>query len=258
MGSSTRYMPGVIIEIGRLGYRVHFDGYTASYDDWVKADHIRRAAPAPAPTAPGPTASVTAQPAGNGKPPCQIGTVTRAGALNYDARIIAIDPVKSQYKVQFVTGYKGDVEYLYPRDLKTCYAPDPPPVQESWFYGVWQLSTGGGGAWAKNPVTGSWHVTALDVAGAPPIRINSDGTFEWILDSTKVARGRWHRAAPSELKSGYEKRGTAILLVNGEDGKDWLVTRELVGGSDSRERILLERKDLGLTYWGRRLSTTGK
>jgi hypothetical protein len=190
------------------------------------------------------------------KPSCQVGMVTRAGVLNYDAKILAFDEAKGLYKVQFVRG--GGIEYVPAKLLKMCAGTDPAPVPESWFVGVWQLATGGGGAWAKNPVSGSWKVTALDAAGAPPIRINGDGTFEWIIDSKTTVNGRWRRAQASELKYGYEKLGTAILLIKGEDDKNWLVTRQLVETSDGRDRVLIERTDLGLTYRGNRVSSKGK
>lgn len=89
-------------------------------------------------------------------PPCQIGMVVRAGALNYDAKILSFNPA---------TG------------LKTCEAPEMAPVPVPWFVGVWHLTTGGSGAWAKNPSTGSWKVVGLDAAGAPPIRISADGSY---------------------------------------------------------------------------------
>jgi hypothetical protein len=241
MGSSYTYKTAVVLEAGSGRYKVHFDGYDASYDAWVPADHIR---PAPAATS-------------TGMPACQIGMVVRAGALNYDAKILALDQSTGLYKVQFVTGYKGDVEYVPPTGLKTCKAPDIAPVDEAWFVGVWQLFTGGGGAWQKNPTTNSWKVVGLDAAGAPPIRINQDGSYEWIIDQKQTITGKWRRAAASELKYGYEKRGTTILLLNGESGKNWLVSRELVSTSDGRDRILIERVDLGLTYRGNRIGKRG-
>jgi hypothetical protein len=130
-------------------------------------------------------------------------------------------------------------------------------VDETWFVGVWQLFVGGGGAWQKNPTTNSWKVVGLDAAGAPPIRINQDGSYEWIIDQKQTITGKWRRAAASELKYGYEKRGTTILLLNGESGKNWLVSRELVSTSDGRDRILIERADLGLTYRGNRIGKRG-
>jgi hypothetical protein len=192
------------------------------------------------------------------KPACQIGMVVRAGVLNYDAKIVSFNPASGLYKVQFVTGYKGTIEWLPPADLKTCQAPPIAPVSEPWFIGVWQLVTGGGGAWQKNPVTNSWKVVGLDVAKAPPIRISADHTYDWIIDATKTAHGHWRQAAQSELKYGYDKLGTAIILLNGEDGKNWLVTRKLVSTDDGRDKILIERTDLGLTYWGNRVGALNK
>lgn len=192
------------------------------------------------------------------KPACQIGMVVRAGALNYDARIQEFNASTGLYKVQYVTGYKGTIEYVPPSDLKTCQAPPIESVNEPWFVSVWQLSTGGGGAWQKNPTTGSWHVKALDVAGAPPIRINADGTYEWVINDRETIKGQWRKAAPSELKYGYDKLGLTIILLNGEDHKNWLVSRKLVGSSDGRDRILIERTDLGLTYWGKRVDALNK
>ena len=186
-------------------------------------------------------------------PACQIGMVVRAGALNYDAKILAFDQVKGLYKVQYVTGYKGDIEYLAPRSLKTCKAPDIAPVSETWFVGVWQLFNGGGGAWQKNPTTNSWKVVGLNAAGAPPIRFDKDGSYEWVLDSTQTVKGKWRIAQTSELKYGYEKRGTTAILLNGESGKNWLISRELTSSDDGRDRILIERTDLGLTYRGNRV-----
>jgi hypothetical protein len=109
------------------------------------------------------------------------------------------------------------------------------------------------GAWQKNSSTGSWKVVGLDSADAPPIRINANGTYEWVIDHVKSVNGQWRKATSSKLKYGYEKRGTTIILLKGEDDKNWLVSRELVGTSDARDRILIERTDLGLTYRGNRV-----
>lgn len=126
-------------------------------------------------------------------------------------------------------------------------------MAESWFQGVWQLNTGGGGAWQKNPSTGSWKVVGLDVAGAPPIQIRADGSYEWVIDSKQTIKGKWRPALAGERKYGYDKRGTVILIEEGESGKNWLVSRELVGTNDGRDRILIERVDLGTTYRGNRV-----
>ena len=187
-------------------------------------------------------------------PACAIGMVIRAGAVNDDAKILEFNPTNGLYKVQYLSGvYKGDFGWLPPRSLKTCTAPAIAAVPESWFQGIWQLHTGGGGAWAKNPTTGSWKVIGLNTAGAPPIRINGDGSYEWVINDKVTVRGTWRTAAVTERKYGYEKLGTVILLQRGEDGKDWLVSRQLVSTTDGQDQILIERVDLGLTYRGDRI-----
>ena len=128
-------------------------------------------------------------------PACEIGMVVKAGALNYNAKILEFNAASGLYKVQYVTGSKGDVAFVPPSGLKTCLAPPIAPVPLSWFQGVWQSYKGGGGAWAKNPNSGSWKVVALDAAAGPPIRMNADGTFEWIINQSQTIRGRWRGRA---------------------------------------------------------------
>ena len=122
----------------------------------------------------------------------------------------------------------------------------------------------GGGAWAKNPNSGSWKVVALDAAAGPPIRMNADGTFEWIIDQSQTIRRRWRAAAQNELKYGYvnqyncklcgDKKGTVALLEKGEHDMNWLVTRVLTDTADGRDGILLESVD-GRSYTASRLKS---
>lgn len=171
------------------------------------------------------------------KPPCKIGDVVRAGALNYDARILAHDAAKGLYRVRYVKGFIGDEEWLPASGLKTCLGIAAAPVALAFFHGRWDMFTGGG-AYAR-------------VAEAPPLRIRDDGSYTWVIDSRTEIDGDWRTAQPNELKSGYDKRGTTILLLKAEGGKNWLVSRDL-GSSDGRDKILVERADLGLTYRGYR------
>ena len=143
-----------------------------------------------------------------------------------------------------------------PSDLKTCTAPPIAPIAQNWFVGVWQLFKGGGGAYAQNRVTRTWKVIGLDVAGTPPIGIRTEGSYEWVTDSKSTVRGKWRSAAQSELKYGYDKRGTTILLERGEDGANWLVSRNLVVTADGQDKILIERVDLGLSSSGGRMPGT--
>lgn len=181
-------------------------------------------------------------------PACDIGTVTRAGALNYDAKILKHDRARGLYLVEFVTGYKGDREWLPAAALKTCTGEPPPEVKQDFYVGTWALWTGGGGAYVKKG--NDWHATWLDVAKAPPLVIRRDGSYTWTIDTKKTVQGKWHVAQANELKYGYEKRGLTLLLEKGEDGKDWLVSRDLAYSSRGDDAVLIERRDLGLTYRG--------
>lgn len=170
------------------------------------------------------------------KPPCKVGDVVRAGALNYDAKILEYSAAKGLYRVRYVKGYVGDEEWVPARGLKTCQGIEPEPVALSYFFGRWELTLGGG-AYARQ-------------AEAPPLRIRDDGSYTWVLGKGKEIDGEWRPAKPQELKSGYDKLGTTIVLYEGEGGKNWLVTRFVTLGSDGADRIQIERADLGLTYRG--------
>jgi hypothetical protein len=185
--------------------------------------------------------------AGTG-PTCDVGTVTRAGALNYDAKILKHNRVKGLYLVEYVTGYKGDQEWLPATALKTCTGEPPPEVKQDFFLGTWALWTGGGGAYVKKG--NDWHATWTDVAKAPPLTIRKDGTYAWTIDSRKTVQGKWHVAQTNELKYGYDKRGLTLLLEKGEDGADWLVSRDLAYSTRGDDAVLIERRDLGLTFRG--------
>ena len=181
-----------------------------------------------------------------GGPPCKVGDVVRAGALNYDAKILAFDKAKGLYHVKDV---RSGLEDWYPaRMLKTCTGEEAPGVTEAYFPGTWELFTGGGGAYVKKG--NDYKATWLDTAKAPPLVIRKDHTYTWTIDSKTTVNGKWHVAEKNELKYGYEKRGLTLLLEKGEDGKDWLVSRDLAYAKNGRDSILIERKDLGLTYVG--------
>ena len=49
-------------------------------------------------------------------PSCEIGTVIRAGALNYDAKIRKHDKARGLYQVEFVTASKA-IENGFPRKV---------------------------------------------------------------------------------------------------------------------------------------------
>jgi hypothetical protein len=257
MGSNYSYNPGTVIALRPGECHVHFDDHDASYEAWVVLAKVRPLAATGAPPAPASPGQPSPPPpqaaaAGTERPPCRVGSVTRAGALNYDAKILQYSAAKGLYQVRYINGYPGDEEWLPARGLKSCQGIDAAAVPLSFFAGTWDLFNGGGGAWMKSTKR-DWHVGRLDAAHAPPITLTGDGRYTWVLDSKTTIRGQWRAAQKSELKDGYEKLGTAILLLNGESDKNWLVTRQLVGTDDGRDRILIERVDLGLTYRGGRV-----
>lgn len=184
-------------------------------------------------------------------PPCKVGDVVRAGVLNYDARIVQHDRARGLYKVRRVSD--GSEESLPAQSLKTCTGEEPPPVTEGYFFGEWEMFTAGGGHYEKTNQR-DWHVVAGQAAKAPPLVIRKDRTYTWKIDSKTTVQGKWHVAQTSELKYGYDKRGLTLVLANGEDGKDWLVSRDLAYAGDGRDAVLIERRDLGLTYRGHKRS----
>ena len=179
-------------------------------------------------------------------PPCKVGDVVRAGATNRDARILEHNKAKGLYRVKSIAD--GLEDWLPARQLKTCTGEEAPAVTEAYFPGTWRLVTGGGGAYVKKGE--DYKVIGLDVAKSPPLTIRADGSYTWVIDSKTTLNGHWHVAASNELKYGYEKRGLTLMLEHGESDKDWLVSRDLAYATGGGDAILIERRDLGLTYRG--------
>ena len=53
----------------------------------------------------------------------------------------------------------------------------------------------------------------------------------WVINQSTTITGQWRKAAQAELKYSYEKRGTTIILLKGEDDKNWLVSCRVGGHS---------------------------
>ena len=88
-------------------------------------------------------------------------------------------------------------------------------------------------------------------AKAPPLQINADNTYAWTLDSRNTVRGRWRALADREMKPGTKP--PAIVLLKGEDGKDWQVSNGGVHSGNNRDAIEIVRMDMGITYRGTRM-----
>ena len=89
-------------------------------------------------------------------------------------------------------------------------------------------------------------------AHVPPLEVRADGTYVWAIDRQTIIRGRWHELQPSERSEGM--KGPGIVLLNGEDHKDWAMWRpDRVGTSTSQDVVAMKRTDLGTSYQGTRI-----
>ncbi|MBV9549792.1 MAG: hypothetical protein JO256_08990 [Alphaproteobacteria bacterium] len=182
-------------------------------------------------------------------PACRVGLpVTVLACINYPGHITAHNPANGNWQV--TCDSDKEKNWVSVNDLKRACTAEDVALTPAFFAGRWEMFTGGGGAYVKQ-ASGDWKVRALDVAKTPPLVINADGSFVWNDFSKPPVRGRWRLLAPAEFKYASQKP-PIILLMNAMDGKDWQVTR-ISPASDGRDRIELERRDLGLTYRGTRM-----
>ena len=182
-------------------------------------------------------------------PPCSVGMhVSIVSPLNYGGKILAFDEAKGSYQVQ--SDRDGLKDWVPARNLRySCVGAEPKPASDSFFIGSWTLFIG------PTPhhevIDGKGYLVVGTGAHVPPLAINVDGTFVWIIDSKTTVRGKWRKMADNELK--YGTKGPAVLLMKGEDGKDWEVWKKGVNPANNRDAINIERMDLGLSYQGTRL-----
>lgn len=182
-------------------------------------------------------------------PPCRVGMhVGIVSPLNYSARIMAYDAAKGSYQVK--SDDDGLTDWVPARNLRySCTGAPAAPVTQAYFIGKWSLFLG---PTAHHEVIDSkGYLVVGSGAHVPPLQINADGSYTWVLDSRTTVRGRWRAMAENELRSGT--KSPAILLLNAEGGKNWEVWRTGVNPGDNRDAIGIERMDLGLSYAGTRL-----
>lgn len=178
-------------------------------------------------------------------PQCRVGLhLERAGALNYPATIDAYDAAKGAWHVKYDNG--GLPEWLTPNWLsRGCTAAPAPAITEAFFVGNWEMFVTPGIGYQI--IGGNRYLTVGSGATAPPLSIKADGSYVWVIDSKTTVTGRWRKLAPSEMKYGFKDK-VGIVLLKGEDGKDWQVTYSGVRSSDKRDQLNVERMDLGLNY----------
>lgn len=211
------------------------------------AQPAKPAAQAPAPR---PTAPVAAAPPGNpnGLPTCRVGMhVPRVSPLNYGAVILAADSAKGSFQVK--SDSDGLIDWVSAYSLRTsCIAAAAQPITTSFFVGNWEMFVG------PTPnnvvVAGKAYIEVGPGGKAPPISVRADGSYSWKVDSRTTVSGHWRPMAEGEMKSG--SKGPAILLIKGESGKDWQMTRRGTALADNRDQADIDRMDMGLSYMATR------
>ena len=182
-------------------------------------------------------------------PACRVGLhVPLVSPRNYSATILAFDEAKGSYQVKADSDALTD--WVPARSLRySCIGAEAKAVTETYFIGAWTLFVG---PTAHHEVIDSkGYLVVGPGAHVPPILIRDNGTYTWTIDSKTVIEGKWRGMAATEMRSGTKP--PAILLMNGESGKNWQVSKAGVNKSNNRDAISIDRMDLGLSYQGTRL-----
>jgi hypothetical protein len=182
-------------------------------------------------------------------PACRVGLhVPIVSPLNYGGTILAFDVAKGSYQVK--SDSDGLIDWIPARNLRySCAGADAVAVTQSYFMGRWSLFLG---PTAHHEVIDSkGYLVVGSGAHVPPLQINTDGSYVWVIDSRTTIRGKWRAMSQNELRSGT--RLPAVLLLNGEGGKNWEVWKTGVNPGNNRDAISVERMDLGESYQGTRL-----
>lgn len=90
-----------------------------------------------------------------------------------------------------------------------------------WFFGKWKLSRYGGGSEVERSGT-IYRETLMYIAKAPPITINSNGTYSWTVRNGSTVKGKWRKLEAKEDIVNAGKDG--LVLLDGFDGVDWQVS----------------------------------
>lgn len=220
--TNTGFAPGSKVEIlwngkwyaGHIKERrgkelkVHYDGWDDTWDEWVKEDKLRL---------PGATTNSTA-PVNVTRVKGAVYSVGQQVLFSPDrgkrwekgiVLTVSADPLLATdgipvYRIEnlekSISGYY-DVCYITTLERQ--------PTGTSFFIGDWDLYL---------PMTVTERVIDRDVykvySGAdrlPPLRINADNTYSWVMDKKKVIRGKW--------KPNTD--GPGIILLKGDGGTDW-------------------------------------
>jgi hypothetical protein len=182
-------------------------------------------------------------------PACRVGMhVPIVSPINRGATILDFDAAKGTYKIK---GEDGLIDWVPASKLRySCVGAEAAPVTESYFVGDWSLFVGPTAH--HEEIDGKGYLVVGPGAHIPPLRINADNTYVWVIDSKTTIRGRWRSMTAGELRAGT--KAPAILLLAGESGKNWEVWKTGANQGNNRDAISVERMDLGLSAMGTRLS----
>jgi hypothetical protein len=144
--------------------------------------------------------------------------------------IKSYDPVNRRYTLQDV--YVGIPCYAVAKPART--------YNNDFFVGLWNVSVSG----ANYTTVDGGKVWDNVSSGTKlfPLQIKSDGSYTWKVSANKTINGRWK---PREDAPG-------ILIVNGIDGKDWLVyetTEAFATSKNTRDEIRFHHQKSGTGYY---------
>jgi hypothetical protein len=181
-------------------------------------------------------------------PGCQVGLhAPLVSPRNNSATIIAANPAKGSYQIR--SDDDGMTDWVSAYQLRySCSGASAPAIDTNFFVGRWSMFVGP----TANRVGRDGQVFLEVGPGgrAAPIMINADGSYAWKVDSVTVVRGRWRVMGQGEMRGS--SRGPAILIVAGEGGHNWQVSRRGVNAGSGRDQVDVDRMDLGTSYMATR------
>lgn len=222
-----RWWDATILEIGSGQYKIRYDGYNSSWDEWKTPAEIR----------PRPASAIKGGQGGNA-------AIANSGAAisapqNFRAGdwVLANKGTPNWYAARLLETGQGQYKVRYHGDPLTSYFVAPsdrirpiprqsiPATEAGFFVGKWELSVWGGVQTAER---GGKVYREFDYAAAkvPPLTIKSDGSYEWLVAANggrKLITGRWRNPTNEEWR--YDS--VAIVLLNGMDGKNWIVRENI-------------------------------
>lgn len=211
-----RWYDATILEVGRGQYKIRYDGYNSSWDEWKAVAELRPRANAARNVS---NPAVTTTPSGVTGVNVGDWVLANKGTPNWYAATL-LEVSQGEYKVR----YHGDPQTSYFVVSADRIRPMPrqsvPATEAGFFFGKWELSVWGGVQTAER---GGKTYREFDYAAAkvPPLVIKSDGTYEWLVAANggrKLITGKWRNATGAEWR--YSQ--VAIVLLNGMDGKNWI------------------------------------